>query len=55
MDSSIVIMSLRPDWTYGLLSTVSLGDLTRLELDFLALNGSVATPALIRSAHKRGM
>jgi glycerophosphoryl diester phosphodiesterase len=66
VEASIVVMSLkyegvqkikglRPDWTYGLLSTVSLGDLTRLDLNFLALNGSVATPSLIRHAHKRGM
>jgi glycerophosphoryl diester phosphodiesterase len=47
--------ALRPDWTYGLLNTVSLGDLTRLDLDFLALNATAATPSMIRRAHNRGM
>lgn len=47
--------ALRPDWTVGLLNTVSLGDLTRLDVDFLALNASAATHSLIRRAHRRGM
>jgi len=46
---------LRPNWTRGLLNTVSIGDLTRLDLDFLALNAAAATPAMIRRAHERGM
>jgi len=46
---------LRPDWTRGLLNTVSVGDLTRLDLDFLALNATAATPSTIRRAHNRGM
>jgi glycerophosphoryl diester phosphodiesterase len=66
MQSSIVIMSLnqagllkakalRPDWTYGLLTTVNVGDPTKLGLDFLAVNGAAAKPSLIRKAHARGM
>jgi glycerophosphoryl diester phosphodiesterase len=66
MASDVMVMSLkydgvrktaklRPDWTYGLLTTVSVGDLTRLDLDFLAVNASAASPSLIRRAHKRGM
>jgi glycerophosphoryl diester phosphodiesterase len=66
MTSDVVIMSLkydgvrktaalRPDWTYGLLNAVALGDLTRLEVDFLALTGRASTVPLIRRAHKRGM
>jgi glycerophosphoryl diester phosphodiesterase len=47
--------ALRPSWTRGLLNTVSVGDLTRLDLDFLALNAAAATPSTIRRAHKRGM
>jgi glycerophosphoryl diester phosphodiesterase len=47
--------ALRPDWPRGLLNTVSVGDLTRLDLDFLALNAAAATPAMIRRAHNRGM
>jgi len=47
--------ALRPDWIRGLLNTVSVGDLTRLDLDFLALNASAAKPAMIRRAHQRGL
>lgn len=46
--------SLRPDWTVGLLTAVALGDATRLEADFLAVNASLATRLFIRSAHRRG-
>lgn len=46
---------LRPDWTRGLLNTASLGDLTRLDLDFLALNAAAATRSQISRAHRRGM
>ena len=66
MQSSIVIMSLnqdgllktkalRPDWTYGLLTTVNVGDPTQLGLNFLAVNAAAAKPSLIRKAHSRGM
>lgn len=47
--------SLRPEWTRGLLATVSIGDLTRLDVDFLALNAAAATRSQIRRAHSRGM
>jgi glycerophosphoryl diester phosphodiesterase len=64
--SDIVVMSLeyegirkmaalRPEWTYGLLNVVSLGDLTRLEVDFLALSANAASLAMIRRAHRHGM
>jgi len=66
MTPDIVVMSLkyaglrkaaeiRPDWTYGLLTTVNLGDPTRLDLDFLAVNSAAAKLSLIRRAHARGM
>ena len=66
MESNIVIMSLeydgvrktaalRPAWTYGLLNTVSIGDVTRLDLDFLALSAPAASYSMIRRAHERGM
>jgi len=65
-ESDIVIMSLeydgvrktaalRPDWTYGLLNTVSLGDVTSLDLEFLALSAPAATYSMIRRAHERDM
>ena len=66
MESDIVVMSLeydgvrktaalRPAWTYGLLNTVSLGDLTRLDVDFLALSANAASYSMIRRAQGRGM
>ena len=65
MSEEIVIMSLkrkgvekvrelRPDWTVGLLATFAMGDLTRLDVDFLAVNAKTATPGFIRSAHRNG-
>jgi glycerophosphoryl diester phosphodiesterase len=66
MESDIMIMSLkidglrkvvalRPAWTRGLLNTASIGDLTRLDLNFLALNSSAASAAMINQAHKQGI
>lgn len=66
MASEIVIMSLnydgqrktaalRPSWTYGLLNAVAIGDLTRLEVDFLALTANSTSLSMIRHIHKRGM
>jgi len=66
MASDIVIMSLdyegvrrtaalRPTWTYGLLNAVALGDLTHLDVDFLALTANAASYRMVRRAHRRGM
>jgi len=66
MERDIMVMSLkydgvrktaalRPEWTYGLLATVSMGDPTRLDVDFLAVNTAAASSRLIRNAHRRGM
>jgi glycerophosphoryl diester phosphodiesterase len=65
MEQDIVLMSLsyegisrmrtlRPQWTLGLLSSVTAGDLSGLELDFYAINGGFANRALIRKAHDNG-
>ena len=64
--SNIVIMSLdydgvrktaglRPTWTYGLLNAVAIGDLTHLDVNFLALTAKATSYGMIRRAHKRGM
>jgi glycerophosphoryl diester phosphodiesterase len=66
MESDIMVMSLkidglrkvaalRPAWTRGLLNTASIGDLTRLNLNFLALNSVAASATMIHRAHKQGM
>ena len=62
MESDIVVMSLKqsgidkirqiePDWTVGLLTAVAIGDLTRSNVDFLAVNTGFATRSFVRSAH----
>ncbi len=48
------VKALRPEWTVGLLAAVAVGDLTRAEVDFLAVSTRVATPLFIRSAHRSG-
>jgi glycerophosphoryl diester phosphodiesterase len=48
------IRSLRPDWKVGLLSSVNVGDITRLDVDFLALNAAFVDRALIRRVHRQG-
>ncbi len=65
MESSVLIMSLnrnalqkfrsmRPKWKTGLLASVSVGKLTKIDADFLAVNVKMATPRFIRSAHQMG-
>jgi glycerophosphoryl diester phosphodiesterase len=48
------IRALRPDWTIGLLSATAVGDLTRLDADFLAVNMGMATPGFVRKARAAG-
>ena len=66
MAESIVVMSLkyegvrkvaelRPDWTIGLLNAVAIGNITRLDVDFLALTAKATTVPMIRRAHRRGL
>lgn len=65
MDDQVVVMSLklagierlqalRPKWTTGLLAATAVGDLTRLDVDFLAVSQGIATPAFIKRAQKSG-
>lgn len=45
---------LRPEWPIGLLTARAVGDLTRLETDFLAVNTAIASRSFIRRAHRAG-
>jgi glycerophosphoryl diester phosphodiesterase len=45
---------LRPDWTVGLLSATAIGDLSRLEADFLAVSTSMASRGFVERAHAEG-
>jgi glycerophosphoryl diester phosphodiesterase len=53
-DGIQVLHRLRPEWEVGLLSSVAVGRLADLDVDFLALNGRAATRNMIRQAHERG-
>jgi glycerophosphoryl diester phosphodiesterase len=46
--------ALRPDWTVGLLATVTVGNLPALEADFLAVNMATASVPLVRDARAAG-
>jgi glycerophosphoryl diester phosphodiesterase len=46
--------SLRPDWDSGVLAATSVGDLTGLEGDFLALNQARITARTVRNANDAG-
>ena len=48
------LKALRPQWTVGLLAATAVGDLSRLDVDFLAVNAGMATPAFIRRANSAG-
>jgi len=66
MEDDVVLMSLhrptveklnalRPGWTVGQLAAMSVGDLTKVQADFLAVNAKMATASFIRRAHRRGV
>jgi len=43
--------ALRPDWKVGLLLSTAIGNITTLEVDFLAVNMAMATSGFIRRTH----
>ena len=49
------IRELRPQWKVGLLSSVSLGNVTKLKLDFLGLNARNTSRKLVAEAHRRNI
>jgi glycerophosphoryl diester phosphodiesterase len=48
------IRALRPDWPVGLLSAKAIGDLSRLDVDFLAVNQGMATAQFVSHAQAVG-
>lgn len=46
--------ALRPSWKIGLLESVAIGDIGKLDVDFLAINASFVSRALVRGAHRSG-
>jgi glycerophosphoryl diester phosphodiesterase len=52
--SAARMKALRPEWRVGLLAATALGDLARLEADFLAVSSRLASAGLIARARARG-
>ena len=48
------LKALRPDWTVVLLSSVAVGDVTRLDADFFAINARFASRPFVERAQERG-
>jgi glycerophosphoryl diester phosphodiesterase len=48
------VQALRPKWTTGLLAATAVGDLSKLDVDFLAVSTSLASPAFIKRAQANG-
>lgn len=49
------IRQLRPQWKAGLLSSVAIGNVTKLDLEFLGLNARTTSRKLVREAGRRGI
>jgi glycerophosphoryl diester phosphodiesterase len=48
------VRALRPDWTVGLLAAQAAGNMTQLDVDFLAVSSALLSPQLILSANNAG-
>jgi glycerophosphoryl diester phosphodiesterase len=48
------IRALRPEWEVGFLSAAAVGNLTKIDADFLAVSTRLATAGFIRSARRAG-
>lgn len=53
-DAVSKVRALRPEWKTGLLSATAIGDLSRLDADFLAVAMGMASSGFVRRAHKAG-
>jgi len=53
-DSVQKVRKLRPEWETGLLSAQVLGNMSKLDVDFLAVNMAMASPAFIRTNQAAG-
>jgi glycerophosphoryl diester phosphodiesterase len=45
--------SIRPEWPVGLLSSIAIGDITRLEVDFFAINAQFAKRSFVKRVHRK--
>jgi glycerophosphoryl diester phosphodiesterase len=46
--------ALRPSWKVGLLQSVAVGNIGKLDVDFFAVNATFASRAFVRRAHRSG-
>jgi glycerophosphoryl diester phosphodiesterase len=53
-DAVLKMKQLRPEWTVGLLSATAVGDLSRLDADFLAVSMNMVSRGFVRRAHQAG-
>lgn len=51
LDAAEKMKRLRPNWKVGLLMSVSAGDISKVDVDFLAVNAAFASRAFIQSTH----
>ena len=49
------VRQLQPDWKIGLLSSVMVGDMAALDVDFLAINASFVSRSLVKNLHRNGL
>ena len=50
-DGILKVRALRPDWKIGLLTSLMIGNVMRLDVDFLAVNARFVTRSLVKRAH----
>jgi glycerophosphoryl diester phosphodiesterase len=48
------MQALRPNWTVGLLAATSVGDLSKVDVDFLAVSARMGSTQFIKRAHAAG-
>ncbi len=48
------VHALRPDWETGILLSKAIGDISKMEVDFLAINMAMMKPSFVKRAHKVG-
>ena len=46
------VRALRPEWPIGLLAATAVGDLSKVDADFLAVSTNMASPGLVERAHR---
>jgi len=48
------IKAIRPEWESGILLSKAVGDISKMDVDFLAVNLGMMNPSFIQKTHKAG-